>query len=217
MSSGSKDDSLDWAFGWSGTAQYVYIQQDEGSDNGIEADNDSSGFDRTPRSSPKIYNITMIGGIEGNDLSLHGGDGMRVRVGTQVTVRNLVMSGFGGDAIDVRDNSPSFFMTGESSIKNAIITNNGDATGDAQIQGGVATYVDYEDVAPMLTNVRFEGNPDPRPMLGSPALEAGAAATPPSDGALDTSADFVGAFGSLNWLEEWTFFGDEVDYEIVSE
>ncbi len=217
VSSGSKDDSLDWAFGWSGTAQYVYIQQDEGSDNGIEADNDSSGFDRTPRSSPKIYNITMIGGIEGNDLSLHGGDGMRVRVGTQVTVRNLVMSGFGGDAIDVRDNSPSFFMTGESSIKNAIITNNGDATGDAQIQGGVATYVDYEDVAPMLTNVRFEGNPDPRPMLGSPALEAGAAATPPSDGALDTSADFVGAFGSLNWLEEWTFFGDEVDYEIVSE
>ena len=214
VSSGAKDDSLDWAFGWNGTAQYVYIHQDPDGDNGIEADNDSSGFDRTPRSSPQIYNMTMIGGLQADEFSAHGGDGMRLRRGTQVTVRNLVMSGFGGEALDVRDNSPSFFMSGDSSIKNAIITNNAGMTGDSQFSEGIATHVGYEHVAPMLTNVRYEGNPDPRPMLGSPALEAGAGSSPPSDGALDTSADFVGAFGSVNWLEEWTFFGDEGDYEV---
>jgi len=102
----------------------------------------------------------------------------------------------------------------EAGIRQAIITNNAGETDDSQFSEGIATHVGYEDVAPMLTNVRYEGNPDPRPMLGSPALEAGAGSSPPSDGALDTSADFVGAFGTVNWLEEWTFFGDEADYEI---
>ena len=217
VSSGAKDDSLDWAFGWTGTAQYVYIQQDFNESNrGIEADNDSSGFDRTPRSSPRIYNMTMVGGLEAGD-ELHGGAGILLRRGTAVTIRNLIVTGFGGDGVNVIDNSPSLFMADTSSIKNAIINGNGDATGDAQIQGGVVSYIEYEDVAPMLTNVRYEGNPDPRPMLGSPALQAGSGTSPPSDGALDTSADFIGAFGSVNWLEEWTFFGDETDYEIIDD
>ena len=213
VSSGSKDDSLDWAFGWQGTAQYVFIQQDSLSDNGIEADNDSLGFDRTPRSHPKLYNVTMVGGLA-QDENTSSVDGMRIRVGTAITARNVLLTGFGGDAIDVRDNSPSLFMDGTSSIKNAIIHDNGGNTGDAQIVGGVASSVEYMDVAPALVNVRFEANPDPRPMLGSPALMIGNAATPPGAGSLDTSAQFIGAFGDENWLEEWTFFGDEFDYDV---
>ena len=55
VSSGSKDDSLDWAFGWTGTAQHVFIiQSPTQGDNGIEGDNDSQGFDRLPRSNPKL-------------------------------------------------------------------------------------------------------------------------------------------------------------------
>ena len=212
VSSGSKDDSLDWAFGWQGTAQYVFIQQDPLGDNGIEADNDSQGFDRTPRSHPKLYNVTLVGGLA-QDENSSSGDGMRIRVGTAITARNVLLTGFGGDALDVRDNSPSLFLDGTSSIKNAIIHDNGDNTGDAQIVGGVASSVEYMDVAPALVNVRFEANPDPRPMLGSPALLIGNAATPPGDGSLDTSAQFIGAFGDENWLEEWTFFGDEFDYD----
>ena len=195
VSSGSKDDSLDWAFGWQGTAQYVFIQQDPQGDNGIEADNDSSGFDRTPRSHPTLYNVTMVGGVEQDENSTSG-DGMRIRVGTAITARNVRLTGFGGDALDVRDNSPSLFTTGTSSIENTIITGNGGATGTAQIAGGVESMVDFMDVDPMLVNVRYEANPDPRPMVGSPALE-------------------VGAFcNGENWLEEWTFFGDEFDYSV---
>ena len=36
VSSGSKDDSLDWAFGRTGAAQYVFTQLDPQVDNGIE-------------------------------------------------------------------------------------------------------------------------------------------------------------------------------------
>ena len=214
VSSGSKDDSLDWAFGWTGTAQYVFIQQDPQGDNGIEADNDSSGFDRTPRSHPALYNVTMVGGLY-QDMNSTSGDGMRIRVGTAITARNVLTMGFGGDALDVQDNSPSFFMDGTSSIKNSIITMNGGKTGMEQFRGGVESMVGYIDSDPMLVNVRYEANPDPRPTVGSPALAIGAAATPPSDGTLDTSAQCVGAFcNDENWLEEWTFFGDEFDYDV---
>ena len=213
VSSGCKDDSLDWAFGWQGTAQYVFIHQDPQGDNGIEADNDSQGFDRTPRSHPKLYNVTLVGGLE-QDTNSSSGDGMRIRVGTAITARNVLLTGFGGDALDVRDNSPSLFSDGTSSIENAIIHANGGNTGDAQIVGGVASSVGYQDIAPMLVNVRYEANPDPRPMLGSPALQIGNAATPPATDSLDTSAQFIGAFGDENWLEEWTFFGDEFDYDV---
>ena len=214
VSSGSKDDSLDWAFGWQGMAQYVFIHQDPQGDNGIEADNDSQGFDRTPRSHPHLYNVTMVGGLF-QDENSSSGDGMRIRVGTAITARNVVVMGFGGDALDVRDNSPSLFADGTSSIKNSILTLNGAKVGDAQIKGGVEASVEYMDVDPMLINVRYEANPDPRPMLGSPVRRIGNAATPPGvKSPFDSSAQFVGAFGEENWLEEWTFFGDEFDYDV---
>ena len=213
VSSGSKDDSLDWAFGWQGTGQFIFIQQDTSGDNGIEADNDSQGFDQTPRSHPKLYNLTMVGGVA-QDLNTTSGDGMRIRVGTAITARNVILTGFGDDALDVRDNSPSLFMDGTSSIANTILHANGGNEGADQLNGLVEGDVMFVDTDPMLVNVRFEANPDPRPAIGSPALLIGSGATPPSDGALDTSAQFVGAFGAENWLEEWTFFGDEFDYDV---
>ncbi|MDP2038271.1 MAG: T9SS type A sorting domain-containing protein, partial [Ignavibacteria bacterium] len=44
--------------------------------------------------------------------------------------------------------------------------------------------------------------PNPMPKAGSPVLSG--AATPPNDGFFDTSANFVGAFGSTNWAESWS-------------
>ena len=214
VSSGSKDGSLNWAFGWQGTAQFVFVLQDSRSDNGIEGDNDSAGFDRTPRSHPKLYNVTMVGALA-SYLRPTSNDGMRIRVGSQLTARNVLITGFGGNAVNVLDNSPSFFADGTSSIKNSIIYRNGGMAGDAQIAGGVEATVEYMEVDPMLVNVRWEANPDPRPTAGSYALKLGAAATPPSDGTLDTRAQCIGAFcKGENWLEEWTFFGPESDYDV---
>ena len=214
MSSGSTDNSLKWALGWQGTAQHVFVQQAAVGGNGIEGDNDSTGFDRSPRSHPTLYNITMIGALAQGSSSTSG-DGMVIGTGSAVTARNVLVMGFGGDALVVRDNSPSFFTNGTSSVENAILHANGGQRGDLQIasvDSGFDEYIGYLDKAPLLVNVWYEGNPDPRPILGSPALKIGAGAVPPSDGTLNTSAQYIGAFGDENWLEEWTFFGAEVDY-----
>ena len=197
VSSGAKDDSLDWAFGWRGRVQNLFILQDAGSDNGIEADNDSQGFDRTPRSHPVLNNVTIVSA--GNA----GKDGMRIRVGTAITARNVIVTGVTGQAVDVRDNSSDLFNSGASSIANCIM--NGAVTPDS-------VELSCMDAAPMLRNVRYEGNPDPRPVDGSPAARIGAGAAMPSDGFFDTSAQCIGAFCEDNWLEEWTFFGAEEDY-----
>ena len=66
---------------------------------------------------------------------------------------------------------------------------------------------------PMLRNVRYEGNPDPRPVDGSPAARIGVGAAMASDGFFDTGKQCAGAFCEDNWLEEWTFFGAEEDYD----
>ena len=214
VSSGSKDDSLDWAFGWQGSAQYVFIQQSLQGDNGIEADSDSAGLDQTPRSHPSLYNLTMIGALAQDEDSTSG-DGMSIRTGSAITARNVLITGFGGPGLDVRDNSPEFFADGTSSITNSIIHANGASVDATQIAGGIESMVEFMDVEPVLVNVHYEANPDPRPAIGSPALKIGAGATPPSDGMFDTSAKCVGAFcNGENWLEEWTFFGDELDYLI---
>lgn len=96
VSSGSKDDSLDWAFGWTGTGPYIFIQQDPNADNGIEADNNKEGPKNTPRSHPNLYNVTMVGGLEQDD-QMTSNDGMRLRLGTAITARNVILTGFGGD------------------------------------------------------------------------------------------------------------------------
>ena len=166
-----------------------------------------------PRSHPHLCNVTLVGGLR-SDPSSSSVFGIRIRVGTAITVRNVVLTSFGGDALEMRDNPPSLFTTGTSSITNAIIHGNGSEVGDAQIVGGVAASVQYADLAPMLVNVRYEANPDPRPMLGSPTLRIGGPSTPPPDGSLDTAEQFVDAFCDENWLEEWAFFGSEFDYDL---
>ena len=227
VSDGAKDDGFDWALGWRGTAQNLFILQDGQSDNGIEADNDrEGGFNAMPRSHPTLYNVTMIGGAFLSPIT-HQGDGMRIRVGSAVTARNVIVAGFGGDALDVRPNGPTvtFFEDGTSSLTNSILTLNGGAMGNNQINDDSSGVVvealeppnrlpGYIDVDPRLRNITYEGNPDPRPVAGSPALRIGAAATPPSDGTLDPSAQCIGAFCGENWLEEWTFFGAEEDYDV---
>ena len=61
-------------------------------------------------------------------------------------------------------------------------------------------------------NLRWEGNPDPRPRPGSAALVSGVAAAETDPRAIH-DGDHAGGFGARNWLEGWTFFGSEEDYD----
>lgn len=254
VSSGALDDGLEWELGWHGTAQFLFIQQDQnGGDNGIEGnlavldsgtvprsfpslsgipgrgDFAAGPFGGAPgqgvpprrapardlRTLPRLYNLTVIGGAIG--ASAVGGRGHGILLGGTSTVRarNVIVMGFGSRAIGPANRVKSLFGDGLASFANAILHIGGTLTVDRRTSDAAEAEVRYLNADPRLVNVRYEANPDPRPRLSSPALAVGAAAVPPGDGFLDTSAQWVGGFGHSNWLEGWTYFGSEEDYRAL--
>lgn len=216
VSDGSKDDSLDWTFGWSGKAQFGYVRLDEvQGDRGIEADNNENGFDNSPRSAPDIRNVTFIGSSVSNR-------GIYMRRGSAGKVRNCVVQGFQDFAVRYdNDETVAQAAGGNLVVSNCTLWQNagGQTTLAEQVHSSALPFVSGApgmfSVDTKLRNVRYEGNPDPRPLDMSPVGTVGADSVAPSDGFFDTSARFHGGFGpEENWLEEWTFFGSEEDYQV---
>ena len=215
VSSDSRHDSLAWDLGWQGSVQHLYVQQGSEAASAIRGSADGLPINGL---APTLYNVTLVGGY--NISVLGGSPGRRTSIGpgillegnAAITARNVLAVGFGGFAVD---GSAAGFASGTSSFSHAILTNSGYRRGSRSRVGGTfVPYVEFIDAEPDLLNIRYEANPDPRPRGGSPALRLGNAAVPPFDGRFDRSAHRVGAFGKKNWLEEWTFFGSEQDYEV---
>ena len=76
---GNADDSLDWTDGWQGSIQYLVIDQGaDAGDNGIEADNREGDENATPRSLPKIANMTITGHPGERAIRLRRGTGLEL-------------------------------------------------------------------------------------------------------------------------------------------
>lgn len=99
VSTGSKDDSFDWTYGWVGNGSYWIAEQasDEG-DRGIEADNQGDANTATPYSNPTLTYITLTG--RGASA---GKDGIKLREGTKANISNVMINDF-KDAVDVQHN-----------------------------------------------------------------------------------------------------------------
>ena len=104
---GNADDSLDWTDGWTGSLQYLIIDQaDKAGDNAIEADNREGNENATPRSAPRIANMT----INGNPAER----AIRLRRGTGLKLYNSVVRGSGrclrvqGESLNQLDTSIVF-------------------------------------------------------------------------------------------------------------
>ncbi len=219
VSDGSKDDSLDSALGWRGIAQFGLILQDDvNSDRGYEGDGNENGFGNSPFNDPQIWNVSFIG-------QQSGSRGLQPRRGHKGVFNNNIIMNFGNDGIEPNIDQPG---TDPALNANLFWLNAGGQTGlleqnddmaAAALQAGVKNIA----ANPRLRNVRYEGNPDPRPRDGSPALLIGAAVTPPSaaigegcgcEAASSPQGSFIGGFNATdNWLEEWTFFGSEDNYD----
>jgi hypothetical protein len=63
---------------------------------------------------------------------------------------------------------------------------------------------------PMLRRPMEYSDPDFRPQSGSPVYRANWV-QPPDDGFFKQSAPYSGAFGDVNWLEEWSMPVQEED------
>lgn len=84
---GADDDSLDWTYGWTGSAQFGIIQQYPNSgDSGIEADSNATAGN-TPVSDPVLSNLTVVG--RGQAVR-----GARFRLNTRVRFFNSIVHNF---------------------------------------------------------------------------------------------------------------------------
>lgn len=221
---GSDDDGIDWDQGWTGKAQFLVVQQLPGRGNhGIEADSNRASQDAMPRSSPTLYNVTLVGRApDSSDPGEGRSRGMVLRVGTAGSLNNLIVTNFNDWAMFVDgSNSQARWNDSSLSVKNSIFFKNPMA-GWQNVRpsnladGGVAADNFDEEMAlmaPSLSNRNIDPllpmgtavlNPVFKPLTDSPALTGGA--TPPNDGFFDPSATFVGAIGANDWTAGWTAF-----------
>jgi len=218
------DDGLDWDLGWSGTAQYLIIQQKLGrGDKGIEADNNRNDNELLPRSAPEIWNLTMIGS-DGASTDPQGG--MHLRRGTAGKINNAIVAYFPKFAVDVDGASsanqftgsglvlsntyfvkgtnataawPANFDVGSSGTQNDCPTTDTCLDEATSIGGATGNHVDM-DVK--LADAKNISAPNWKPASDSPVLTG--CGTPGAG--LDTSATFCGAIGATDWTAGWTKF-----------
>lgn len=115
-----QDDSLDWTHGWTGNLQYVVVRQDQTpnveAERGIEADNFEDNNDATPRSQPRISNVTFIGTDNGTLTTT----GFLFRRGTGVNMSNAIVTGF-NNCFDL-DSSATFAAAGTPAALSGALT-----------------------------------------------------------------------------------------------
>ena len=222
VASGSVEAGLAWERGWRGAASHLYVHHGEDGLHGVDGINDPQGYNLEPRSLPTLSNVTLVHAVP---YSRRARDavGLRLHIGSGVQARDLLATGFGEGAIDASGRSTLMFHEGESWVSGALLHRNGNVPGNGQLRGGVRPGVQFIDRKPDLRDVRYFANPDPRPESDSPAmLEYSPAEPPPApagdstgpDGGPPKEAAYIGAFGDEeNWLEEWTVFGSDSDYD----
>ena len=212
---GALDDNFDWTFGWSGRLQFGVVQQRADgagvADRGVEADNNETDFNLSPRSNPTMANLTLIG--DPNPDFPGSSQGMELRRGTAGQLRNVIVMGFKNNGTRITDQATyDQYAAGSLDLQGIIYFNNKgganlEGTTLAAIQGkglGALRILNQED--PQLGAPFNFAAPNFQPAAGSPALDAANVAARFAD-PFFVDAPYVGAFdGQNNWLEGWTNF-----------
>lgn len=220
VSSQNQDDGFDTDNGWSGKAQFVIVQNishpptlPEAS-NGYESDNHgtAASYDAAPRTSPTIYNVTLIGDHPYTGVASYAAV---FRRGTSGHYFNHLWYGF-PRGIEFRDpQTKAQLDAGNLEIRSSILFgNDADASNlpAPQATGDIveSNYVTADrgnriNVDPKLPEAALSKTaPSFKPATDSPVFTGGA--TPPSDGFFDPTATFIGAVGAEDWTLGWTAY-----------
>ena len=215
---GNRDDSLDWADGWSGRMQHVLIRHnpnDTKANRAIEADNQSGNFTAEPVSKPRIANMTIIGNnFDGEDDS----EGVLLRAGTAGELYNVVITGPAGmgECFEINsDESVTNAGNGEIIFRNSIIDcaepfKNSVDDNDVETLDAAAW---FNDQPGNIVGDALLGGYVPAP--NSPALGNGYNVANNVDSWFD-NVDYIGAFdGETDWTIGWTV-GLHADDDLAS-
>ena len=214
---GNKDDGFDCDLGNQVEIQFLVVQQDPTeSDQGFEWDNKDMMDDITPRSSPTVYNATLIGA---NDAA-GPQRGMLLRRGTAGMIYNTIVMGFPVGGIDINgaaSAAQAMMSTPKLTVENSLFFENGMggtkhfSEGETDNDTGfveadfftAAARSNVVDKDPELGDPYNLTEPDFVPAAGSPAADG--AKVPPSG---FDAADYLGAFepGADDWTEGWTAY-----------
>jgi hypothetical protein len=218
------DDDFDFDFGYTGKIQFGVALRDPlfidngDAGNGIEADNDGSGTTATPYTRPVLSNFTFVGPNNAAGTLANHNFGNRWRRSVRFVLRNSILMGWqkGGFSIESDGTAASYHADGTSEFKNNLVHAVADAyrisgltnstVTAAQMKTkaeseGCKTYASAADIK--LTAPFSLTAPNLLPATGSDAL-TGASFT-----GLDsyfTATTYVGAFGTTNWMANWTRF-----------
>ncbi len=216
----NQDDAFDWDFGWRGENQFWTAVQEQGfdlSDRGFESDGAHSGnLNATLFSRPQIFNLTLIGSTAAGTANTTEHKAMFFTENSGGIIQNSIVMGF-GEGINITDiggangNSRDRLASGDLAFKNIIWSNVADGTA-AGISNGLALLQSYlEDVGNGneisstpgigITSSQFTLVP----LAGSLALTKARSPIPATtNGFTYQTAEFIGAFGTTNWMKGWT-------------
>lgn len=196
ISAFSDDDSFDMDEGWNGRGQFWLAVQTEGADNGFESDGVKT-LGSGNETNPTLYNVTLVG-LKQDGSTKDAEDknyGMRLREEFHGSLQNFIVTDFDGLAFKIEDDTRGLFPN-DLTIGNTILFNNG---GFKNAQDSTDYSAVTMEQSPEFKNaVNFDFSIS-QPVTG---------ATPPN-GFFDTSANYIGAFGSTNWATgNWVRWSD---------
>ena len=197
VASDSGGHGLSWQRGFRGSLRHLYVWQGSGDGDAVHGRNLDSGPDRQPRSHPVLANVTLTVTAP---WRAGKGAGLRLQAGSALTATRLLVLGFSRSAALVADpRAAQLFEDGTSAVTDSIQFRNLRAH-----RGWNGAGVKFRTHAALtLRNADTDPNHDPRPKRLQEVL-------------LDShgEAAYIGAFGEENWLEEWTVFGPESEYDL---
>ncbi len=206
ISFGADDDSFDYDEGLRGKHQFWFaVQAPNNGDKLGEFDsgNTTPGITAAPLADPQIYNATFIGMGPATGITTPlTTDGVIYKEYGGGRVTNSIITDVRRDAVVVNADTKARFTAGGITLTNNILFGIGRNTSN---DADVAAYINgaaqgNRAVDPQLTSIaRLHTSAtklDPRPANGSAAF-TGVGVTP-SDG-FYTQANYIGAFGTVNW------------------
>ena len=216
----NQDDAFDWDFGWRGQNQFWVAVQEQGldlSDRGFESDGAHSGnLNAAIFSQPQIFNLTLIGSTAAGTPNTTEHKAMFFTENSGGMIHNSIIMGF-GEGVNITDvggtngNSRDRLAAGHLAFKNNIWSNVANGT-NAGISNGLAAlqaYLDDPANGNEISSTPGIGITASKftlvPSAGSLALTKTRSALPTAtNGFTYQTADFIGAFGPVNWMKGWT-------------
>lgn len=220
------DDDFDTDFGFRGKVQFgVALRDTSVADavsgaNGFESDNDGTGTANGPKTSAVFSNMTLVGPrwTSSNGYNSSFKSGAHIRRNSEQSIFNSIIMGWPTavkiDGDSCHRNADSLWLAFQNNIISGSVLNL-DSIGPAAntwsvsnwfntLNTGNTTLAQSSDV--MLTAPHSYATPDFRPATGSPALTGSSFTNAKLASGFDNTPTYRGAFGSVNWMENWTSF-----------